>query len=476
METLRLTIALFLPWLLGVVWLRCRWNPASEGALAMVLGYGYLIGILVTILTMLAIDAVGLSQDFLTILTILTVLTVVGYWFSRDIPWRNWGGGLITLGWRGQPTWQKVICGFLLALIAVRLTGVALEIVWRPLYPWDAWMNWAPKTKVWFEHKELVPFVDPNTWLNDQTREFYTIDAWRYPPAIPLIQLWMALAIGRWEESFINLPWLFCGMALGLAFYGQARIWGIPALAALIFTYFLLSMPFTGTHIALAGYAELWLSTTYLLAVMAFFHWLRTGDRRQGVLALLLASSLVLIKVPGIVWALTFIPALLVALLPRRILVGSAIAVSIMAMTWFLSGGFEVKISGLGRFVFTTETIAIPYIGSYSIQYHPGVWEALAQNLFILDNWHLLGYLTVIAFLVALPLIFRDRVLLAMATLIVAGLAFLGIVFFFTHRAAWIIDYTTTNRAIFHMMPVLAYFVLITFYWRFSKCPVRHFQ
>src|SRR5690606_35915618 len=122
----------------------------------------------------------------------------------------------------------------------------------------------------------------------------------------------------RWDDSLINLPWLLCAGALGLAFYGQLRYWRLTPLASLLGTYLLLSIPLLNTHIALAGYGDLWLATTYSLAGMALLPWLRTGDSRQGWLALLLALACPLLKREGLIWILPFLPPLLIAHLSFR--------------------------------------------------------------------------------------------------------------------------------------------------------------
>jgi hypothetical protein len=78
MDTLRVVVGVGLPWLLGVVWLRYRWPRAPEGGWALVLGYGFFIGILVTTLLMRVVDELGLSLSFWLIGTMLAVLTGTG--------------------------------------------------------------------------------------------------------------------------------------------------------------------------------------------------------------------------------------------------------------------------------------------------------------------------------------------------------------------------------------------------------------
>ncbi len=241
----------------------------------MVLGYGFLLGVLATTGIMSLIDALGLAQSFWATASLLIVLTAMGVGLSGKEIWvrLTTDNGDV----EEESGWHNTLLVILLALILVRSINLAMEVYWRPLYPWDAWKVWAVKSQVWFELKQLVPFVDGNTWMRFPG-EFYTVEGWHYPETVSLISTWMALGLGRWDGALVNLPWLFCWIALGLAFYGQARILGVSVLSALAFTYLLLSMPLLNAHVALAGYADLWLAVVYGLAGMAFFQWLQTGD------------------------------------------------------------------------------------------------------------------------------------------------------------------------------------------------------
>src|SRR5699024_3645182 len=158
-----------------------------------------------------------------------------------------------------------------------------------------------------------------------------------YPKTVSLISLWVSLALERWDDSLINLPWLFCAIALGLAFYVQLRGWGFTLLASLLGTYLLFSLPLLNTHVALAGYADLWLATVYCLAGMAFLQWLRTGDSRQGGLALLLALACPLINREGLIWMLTFLPPLMIARLSSKAILLTGVGSLIGLTVWYVS-------------------------------------------------------------------------------------------------------------------------------------------
>ena len=440
METIGLMAGLLLPWLLGVVWLRAPWLRATAITWPTLLGYGYLAGALATTLVMRLLDLLGVRFGFFSIGLALLVLICAGAWLGRKSPWK-----METLGadWRDLSGWRKAVYALLLAIIAVRLAGLGLEIVWRPLFPWDAWAQWATKARVWYELGHLAPFVPASEWLAGSVAGAYTDAAPHYPPAIPLLQVWMSYALGRWDDTLMNLPWLMCAVTLGLAFYGQARRAQVTPLPALMFTYFLLSLPMLDVHVALAGYSDLFMGAVYGLAAMAFFHWSRTRDVWQGAVALLFALGCILIKQPGIGWALTFLPALWVVFMPRAGTAGTAAVLILGAIALFAIGDKNIDLLG------------------YPLHLHFSAdGTPFRENMMAMDNWHLLWFMAAGALVVSWRKVLAPSCR-GMTVLLVSATTFLAVVFFFTQAQAWAKDYTTINRALLHMAPMLMFYVMV---------------
>ena len=434
-----LLAALFLPWLFGVVWLRVRWLKAGNIAWPALLGYGYLAGALATTLVMRLLDLLGVRFGFLNVALALALLIAIGVWAGRGTPWPRMGAD-----WHELAGWHRAAFAGLLGLVAIRLGGLGLEIIWQPLFPWDAWSQWATKARVWYELGHLAPFAHTHIWL--QGGGAYTDSAPHYPPAIPLLQAWTCFGLGRWDDALMNLPWLMGAIALAMAFYGQARQWGIAPLFAMMFTYFLLSLPMLDTHVALAGYADFFLGAVYGLAAFAFFHWARSRDTWQGAMAILLGAGCILIKQPGIGWALTLLPALWVALAPRAGLIGTLIS-SVLGLTALLFLG-QTGFSLLGY--------------SLKLSFNP-VWSSLWSSMAVLDNWHLLFYLAVAALFLFLPRLLTPAYL-AMTVVVGAAMTFVLAIFFFTHVSEWVKDFTTVNRALLHLVPMLLFYVMVLFW------------
>jgi len=444
MDALLLAFSVLLPWAAGTAWL--RFVPKSAPLpWTTAIGYGHFLGILALTFVMRALSLAGMKWNFWVIALLLAAFGAVAVVLGRARmatalarpAWRE--------AWAGMGRGSRILAGVLLAAIAVRFAGLLLEIVWRPLFPWDAWMQWATKARVWFELGQMAPFVPFAEWLKADPAAVFTDPAPGYPGTVPLLQVWSALALGRWDDAWINVPWFACGVALVLAFHGQLRAWGLPPLLATAGTYLLASLPFVDVHVALAGYAELHMAAFYGLAAMAFFLWLRDGDRRQLWLAVALALALPLIKKPGVFWLASFLPAYLLFLRPRAAAIGLAIA----------------AVAGVGVMFFLRESGIRIFAYALTSDVDAGeVSKALAQNLFQMGNWHLFWWLVPLAAIAAWRSLLQAPI--APATAMVAyGLYFLAIVFYFSIAGDWVSDFSTVNRAIFHMVPLTAFWALL---------------
>lgn len=451
-----LIIALLLPALLGIAWLQLFWRSSHWAAR---IGYGYLLGIFIITSILRLWGSIGLTLSFPLLSTLFIGLSIIPLFLTllasrpkNDISYTPF-----------DASWQKFVCFFLIAILIVRYGGILQEIVLRPLYPWDAWANWAPKAKIWFELKELTPIVSTRDWATESIQNnAYTLGippASKYPPIIPLIQTWIALGIGNWIDNLINLPWAFCIVALGFSFYGQGRMLGAKPHEAMFILFLLLSTPYINVHTALAGYAELWLASFYTLAGMAFINWSQTRDNKQAIICIIFAIACTQAKIPGIVWAATFIPASLFVLLPKRWGYFILVLMIVALILFFYLGGFYLDIGDMGRITLMPHAIGLPGIGYFRINHHP-VSNAFMSNDLIRDNWHLMGWLVL---LVAIPLslmALRSYKLLAANLLILMGILFLYIVFFYTGHYKSAMDSTTINRAVFHFMPLLCFYIL----------------
>lgn len=450
MDAILLVVGFAVPWLLGVAVLAVPARRAAavegDGAMAWTVGCGWFAGFLLLTLWMRLLSAVGIPFGIASIggplaLGALALFAVA--WRARRGP--AWAPAWRTLSGEGLATWERVAWFALLAWLAVRFGLLLSEVLARPIFPWDAWAQWATKAQAWFAMKSMVPFLPAAEWLQSTANDVYFDSGPHYPGTVPLTQAWAALLLGRWDDRLVNLPWWLTGVAFGLALFGWLRRQGFTPLFALTGTWLAVSLPILDVHIALAGYSDLAMATFFTLATVALLQWL-AGRRPADLLAAaLLIAGCVLVKNPGKVWVVMLVPAVLVALLPRhakRILgVGIGIALAVLLV--------------LAR--------SEPVILGYRLHLDYDLpWNALADAYLLFGNWHLLLYGAI-----AMAIVGGRQLLapgIAPLTMVVAsGFLFLMFGFAFTNASLWVEDQSTVNRATLHLAPLLVLWMLLVF-------------
>jgi hypothetical protein len=451
MDFLTIAFSLALPLALGAsVLLALDWPRAGEvaGRAALRCGYGYIVGALLLTFWMRALSAVGANFGGMSISLPLLALTAgLTAWAARRgrISLRAVRPAMISLVAPPLVHWQRLIWVALLVCLLIHFALMAAEVAWRPLYPWDAWVQWATKARVWYELGHLAPFVRADVWLAGAGGAYFDASP-NYPATVPLLQVWTCVALGRWDDSAMNWPWLAMLAALVAAVYGGLRGEGLAPLVALFGAYLLASLPLVDVHVALAGYADLPMGIVYALAAIAFYRWAMRRDMRDAAIALLLAGACPLIKTPGWIWAATLIPGIVIVLLPRRgtRIVGIGFALAALVLL------------ALAR----TEPTLLGY--RLHLNFAPA-WAQLVKSYYLMGNWNLLWYA-----IVALAAFgwrrLKEPPLLPLTVVAAAGMSFLFFAFAFTDAAVWMADLTTANRATLHIVPLLVYLGVLTWH------------
>jgi hypothetical protein len=451
MDALRALISIGIPWLAGaglVCALQSRSRtPDAPGEIAWMLGVGYAVGAFVLTLWMRALSLAHVSFGILPVALPMLALAAASYWLAH----RASSGALVGKLRRGlrfipadldrSMVW---VWWLLIAWIAARLLLLGVEVALRPLYPWDAWIQWATKARVWYDLGYMAPFGRADAWLNSRGAMYFDASP-EYPPTMPLLQVWSCMVLGRWSDTLMNWPWWMLLLSLVLSIYGGLRSIGIGATTGLVAAAFAATLPLADVHVALAGYADLPMAVYYTMGVLGLLRWSGTRTRADAAIVALLAIACTQIKNPGIVWALTLVPGILVVVMPRR---GLRIVAALFAAAALLLAVFA-------------QTDPMIYNYRLHLDFNPD-WAALGQTLFLLDNWHLLWY----AVLVAAALAGRQLVEPALRTLtmvMIAAILFLAMVFGFTNASIWVSDQTTVNRAILHFAPVALVFAVMAF-------------
>ncbi len=146
-----------------------------------------LAGLLLVPLLIRLIDSTGAALSFSTIAPIVAALIVLLALARRWSIARGPGQPLAEPANQRLSAQQKVLLVLLVLLIVLRLVTLGLELVWRPLFPWDATMHWATKARVWFDSQSLVPFVENGQWLELGGAGVFTDHHPGYPVTTPLV-------------------------------------------------------------------------------------------------------------------------------------------------------------------------------------------------------------------------------------------------------------------------------------------------
>jgi hypothetical protein len=449
MDAIALLVGFAVVWVLGVALLAViapiDATLRAPGHVAWTVGCGWFVGAFVLTLWMRVLAQIhvpfGISSIGLPLVAVGGLL-VWRAWRSKAL---RWDGVFASLTGRNLPGWHRAIWVIILGWLAVRIALLGAEIVWRPLFPWDAWTQWGTKARVWFELRTMAPFVTTAEWLSATSPNVYFDAAPQYPATVPLLQVWSAILLGRWEDTLINLPWWLTGVAFGLAVYGYLVREGFEPLIALIGAWLVLSLPILEIHIALAGYADLAMSAYFTIAALWSLQAARTRQWGDVATALLFLAACVLIKNPGVIWVATLVPGIVIVMLPRY---GIRIAAAL-----FIAATLALLV--LAR----TEPIIFLYHLHLDFDMP---WRSLFDAYFSFGNWNVLWYGTIGVGVLARRHLLSIEVA-PYTAIVAAGLMFLFFGFAFTTARVWVEDQSTVNRATLHLAPLVIVWMLLSF-------------
>lgn len=453
LSLLGLGLTLALPWLVGLFAMRLLLGKRAHGLECF--GFGFFVGQITVIALLLAWDWAFGALAFWPLAALLAGIAIL---LRRQLRQYDYSQRLASFG---QSWLTRMAALVLLGLIITRLGLITQELGLRPLFAWDAWMNWVPRATVWFHHGELTPFVLPPDWLAaDSGEEVYTLGNWRasgYPPGIPLMQLWTMLGGDTADHTLLFLPWLIAPAAFSVVLWTQLRLLGLGSVLGLVVVYLFLSLPFANIHTMLAGYADLWLALYFSLGSMAAERWQREPVPGYLVLGVIMAAGCALMKTPGIIFGALILLSLILARigLPPRWL-GRGVIIGLAAIALMLLGGLIPVLIHLPTAELTLQLPGL--LPELRIQPQP-LLPVLFHSLFISSNWHLLWLMLGLCGLAALRLrgwMVLDSVAL-LALVIAAGM--LIFVFGYTHYYSEAENLVTLNRALIYLVPLAVYLI-----------------
>jgi hypothetical protein len=460
-NVLNLFLGLAMPWVCGYVWLSHIESligantPRSHMRVA---GYGFFLGYAGLSFLILLFSALNWNPDFGAVILSLALITAVGIALtvlnSRSVAVvtpepvkRSPANG------RSWP--ERFLLMTLIAWIGAHLLLSVVDVLALPVFPWDAWIVWVYRAKAWFLAGGIVEFYRLDDWLLQSSALSYSMKAWAYPKFASVIPFWAATSLGHWSETLVNLPAILCGCAIGMGLYGQCREHGLGLLPSLLLAYLFFSTPLLGTHLSLAGYADVWMAGFAGLGFVALIRGIVSDDRLQIGLGLLMLMLGVAVKNEGLVWLLMAGIFLVLAYTPWKISLLTVAALTAVSTLMLVYGVSSLDLPFLGVAGVVDQTLILPFIGSFDLVYFD-VWYEFFMSFFAFGSWNLTWVLVLSSLLMALmpP---RERFNGVVAVFMLMFITAQVFIFAFTAHGEWAVSYTAINRLPLHFLPALLF-------------------
>jgi len=427
-------------------------RPRSPSDYLRVFGGGFVLGALATALALVPLGRVDVDAIVPRVAMVLLPLAI-GLWAwvlmrARDaVPARLDSRRMHPLLW----------C--LVGLLAVHAALMADEILLRPMYPWDAWAAWLLKPKAWMLGGHLDAFVGFDEWLADTSGTLRTTQTWSYPEALGRLAVWFASAWGDWNAGVVGAIWFALWVALLAGVYGGLRALALARDRTVVAVYALGSLPLINVHVALAGYADLWIATLIAFSCLSWMRGLETGTRGPLVLAALFALLLPAVKLEGAIWLVLLAGTMLYARMPlrfRRIALVLAPVIGVGIVAAYLLR-VPLIAPALDRIGLSADTGAL-------LAHAPAVIGAAADGLFSQYNWHLFWVAVALTLAVRFATLKQSAPLRFLGLFLLLGSVFLFALFVLTPAGKWAESYTAVNRLSLQIVPAMLVFAALL--WR----------
>ena len=428
-------------------------RPRTFSEYASTFGCGFVLGVLLCGLAMAPLGRIEVDRIVPSLAAILLPVGI-GAWawvLLRAVP----------NGVAARPERMRLhpLLWALLVLLAVHAWLMFDEILLRPMYPWDAWAAWLLKPKAWMLGGHLDRFVGFDAWLADASGKLRTAQTWSYPETLGRAAIWFASAWGEWNAGVVGAIWFALWIALSAGCCGQLRALGLPRDRALVATYALGSLPLINVHVALAGYADLWIATLLAFACLAWMRGLETGARGHYALAVLFAAMLPLVKLEGRIWLVILGGTMIYARMPSRF---RRVA---LALAPVIGGG--VVVAYLLRWPLIApalDRIGLTADADVLLTHAPAVIGAAAEGLFSQYNWHLFWFAVVLTLALRFGALRASPALRILGLFLLLGCGFLFALFVLTPAGQWAESYTAVNRLSLQIVPAMLVFAALL--WR----------
>lgn len=179
----------------------------------------------------------------------------------------------------------SVLALFILSISLFKIFSIFLETSLRPIYAWDAWANWSAGAKLFYYNKGLM-LDRPDEFLG----KGYVLRIISYPLHNPLMQTWIALFVGKFDEVLVKFwsPLYLFSMSL-ILYWHIKKEWN--ELAGSIVPVIFLSSPLLCYH-SIEVYSDLCLGAYIFFSTLSFLYFMKGKKNYLFITALFMAETL----------------------------------------------------------------------------------------------------------------------------------------------------------------------------------------
>ena len=283
-------IALFLPALLGFFILALMFrDEQGTGLLERIsLAFPLGAGVLTMQMFVLGLFRVPLTLGYIGIPLAVEIVLLTFWAIKKKIvfPPRGEWGLRDDITSSKNPLMKKVALLLLLIWIGAKLLSVFVKTGLLPIYAWDSWANWSSGAKLFYFTQGLLLDVPPEDFFSRGA----VLRIISYPLHNPLMQVWMSLWTGAFDEVLVKFwsPVYLLAMTVSLYLIASREL---GRLAALALVAMFLSSPLLSYH-ATEVYSDLPLGVYLFLASLSFLNAMRGRHSYWFLLGLFSAEAL----------------------------------------------------------------------------------------------------------------------------------------------------------------------------------------
>jgi len=268
-------------------------NYKSRMPLLERLGLSYLLGSGFITLGLFTMDYFGLVLSSGNILGMIWsgafILAVISVFRNRE-GWRKMGSLSIAPAFLLNPVrlflgekknWLVIL---LFLILAVQVVFIFLEAWIRPFYTWDDIETWGFKGKAIFETQSIC-------W------EYFHFSRFQYPLHLPLLQGFVSILIGEWNEAAVRTIVPLYYVSLLAIFYYEIRRY-TKLQTSFLAVLLLATLPVLAFHATIA-YADLTLAIYHSVGAFFLTRWFLNKDKEDLVFWGILGAFAIWTKLEG---------------------------------------------------------------------------------------------------------------------------------------------------------------------------------